>query len=169
MPAAAAVAVALVIGGAAVVPRLLAQGLASAPKPHPAHGVRPEPGTPRAATPPVFAALPANGRAVQIQSAVTGRILAQLAPPHGSYFAGAAVANDGRTVLLALRITSGGGCITRVDRVRLSAACKPGQLEPSGIPDIQGVLPSRSFTVTPDGSTLAFVAYFLRYHGQCRD
>ena len=111
------------------------------------------------APPPFFAALSQSGKSIEILSASTGMLLARLAPSaKGQFFSGvAATGNHGRTLLVALEW---GGCKTRFFKSVLSAAGKPGALQPAGIPVIDGILPDRAFTATPDGSAVAFADYF---------
>jgi hypothetical protein len=111
------------------------------------------------APPPFFFALSQTGKSIEILSASTGGLLARLAPSaKGQFFSGvAATGEHGRTLLVALEW---GGCKTRFYKSVLSAAGKPGALKPAGIPVIDGILPDRAFTATPDGSAVAFADYF---------
>lgn len=163
IPALAAVATALIAVIAIVVPAHL---LSAAGGPAAAN-VRGEPG---AAPDGFFAVLSPDGGSVQIRSAVTGRLLAQVTPPgHGEFFSGvAAAARDGRdggTLLLAAERAIGGGCKTWLYRLRLSAAGQPSALSAAPIPSISGILPGRALAATPDGSAIAAGSYFCDGNG----
>jgi hypothetical protein len=111
------------------------------------------------APPAFFAALSPAGKSIEILSASTGMLLARLAPvAKGQFFSGvAATGTHGRTLLVALEW---GGCKTRFYKSVLSSAGKPGALQPAGIPVVDGTLPDRAFTATPDGSAVAFADWF---------
>jgi hypothetical protein len=108
-----------------------------------------------------FAELPAARGAVQIRSALTGRLIASVAPPaKGEFFSGVAAAGaDGRTLLLAVQHNPG-ACKTWLYQLRLTATGKPGPLRPAAIPSFHGILPEPAFAAAADGSAIAFAAYF---------
>jgi hypothetical protein len=155
LAAAATVVVAIVV---ALVPALLAHGPAQSPAGRLPFGHRALPG--RQAPAGFFAALPASG-AVQIRSAVTGRLIAAVTPPaRGEFFSGvAATGAGGRTLLLAVEHDIGSPCRTWVFQLQLTAAGQPGALKPAAIPSIRWILPNRAFTATSDGSAIAFAGY----------
>ena len=154
MAAAATGAVAL---AAAVVPGVLAGSPRPAPTARPTvtHGVPP----PQLPAPRYFAVLLATERVVQIRSAATGQQVFRIASPAGEFFSGVAETGDGRTLLVAVEHDTG-ACTTRLYRTHLDAAGRPGPLRPVSVPSIDGILPSHSLTMTPDGSRVAFQAYF---------
>lgn len=151
LAAAATVVVAIVV---AIVPALLARSPAG--KLPSGHGALPGQRAPTG----FFAALPASG-AVQIRSAVTGRLIAAVTPPaRGEFFSGvAATGAGGRTLLLAVEHDAGSPCRTSLFQLQLTAAGQPGALKPAAIPAIHGILPNRAFTATSDGSAIAFAGY----------
>jgi hypothetical protein len=159
VPLLAAAATAVVAIAATVVPGLLAHQ----PAPSPAASLRPGHGAPprQQAEPAFVAALPASAGTLQIRSALTGRLIARVSPPaHGEFFGGvASTGAGGRTLLLAVEHNTG-ACKTWLFELRLSASGQPGALRPAAIPYFDGILPNRAFTATPDGSAIAFAAYF---------
>jgi hypothetical protein len=161
----AAVATAVIAIAATVVPGLLAHRVApsSAAGPRSGHGA---PAGQRA-EPAFLAALPDSRGAVQIRSALTGQLIARVTPPApGEFFTGvAATGADGRTLLLAVEHT-GSACKTWLFQSRLSVSGQPGALRPAAIPYFDGILPDKAFTATPDGSAIAFAAYFCDGSGR---
>jgi hypothetical protein len=145
LAAAATVVVAIVV---ALVPALLAHGPAQSPAGRLPFGHRALPG--RQAPAGFFAALPASG-AVQIRSAVTGRLIAAVTPPaRGEFFSGvAATGAGGRTLLLAVEHDIGSPCRTWVFQLQLTAAGQPGALKPAAIPSIRWILPNRALPRHP--------------------
>jgi hypothetical protein len=150
----AAAAVVVVAIAAAVVAALVLH------RTPPASGHRREP--PRQqAQPGFFAVLPGSGDAVQIRSALTGRLVAAISPPaKGDFFSGVAVSSaNGRTLLLAVERNSGGPCTTWLFKVQLTITGQPTALEPARVPSLAGILPDRAFTAASDGSAIAFADY----------
>jgi hypothetical protein len=148
LPALATAAVVLVAIAATIVPALVSHR--SLPPPA---STRREPLTQKA-QPGFFAALPASGRAVQIRSALTGGLIAVVAPPApGDFFSGvAATGADSRTLLVAVERNTGSPSKTWLFRLRLTVTGQPGALKPAEVPYIDGILPNRAFTATQDGS-----------------
>lgn len=124
------------------------------------------PAEPQVPGPAFFAVLPGNERSIQIFSARTGKAVGHLAPPAANeFFSGVAAEGNGRTLLVAVEGNTGGSCKASIYKLRLTSSGQPLAHALTSLPPIDGILPDRSFTVTPDGSTLAYYAWFCDGQG----
>jgi len=108
--------------------------------------------------PRYFAVLLGTERVVQICSSATGQQVGRLASPVGQFFSGVAETADGRRLLVAAQPDS--ACRTSLYWVSLDPAGQPGPLRPTSVKAVQGTLSSRALAMTPDGSVIAFSAYY---------
>lgn len=124
------------------------------------------PAEPLVPGPAYFAVLPGSGANIQIFSARTGKAVGHLAPPAANeFFSGVAAEGNGPTLLVAVEHNTGGGCQASIYKLRLTSSGQPLAHALTSLPPIDGILPNRSFTVSPDGSTLAYDAWFCDGQG----
>lgn len=157
-PTLAATAVLMVVAAATLLPHFLLHTSAgpAARGRSPALSSKPPAGPP----PRFIAALSASGGSIEFVSTSTGKQDARISPPqHGDFFSGLAAEPDDRTFVVAVEQASGGGCTARLFRVRLDQGGQPGGLQTMPEPPIQGILPTSTMALSPNGSELAYFAY----------
>jgi hypothetical protein len=153
-PLLAAVAVIVIV---IAVPALLGSHRAS---PAGSQHRRPGHGKSGPPAPRFFAALLPDGGSVQIRSARTGRLVAEVpVQAKDEFFTGVAATGVAGRTLLVMEERDTGGCQSRMYQVQLSATGRPGPLRAADIPSVHGGLVGSAFAATPDGAAVAFYYY----------
>jgi len=156
-PLLAAVAVLVIVAIAIAVPALLGNHRAS---PAGSRHLRPGHGKSGPPAPRFFAALLPDGGSVQIRSARTGRLVAEVpVQAKDEFFTGVAATGAAGRTLLVMEERDTGGCRSRMYQVQLSATGRPGPLRAADIPSVHGGLVGSAFAATPDGAAVAFYDY----------
>jgi sugar lactone lactonase YvrE len=156
-PLLAAVAVAVIAAIAIAAPALLGNHRAS---PAGGHHVRPGHRRSGPPAPRFFAALRPDGDSVQVRSASTGRLVAEvLVPARGEFFTGIAATGAAGRTLLVMAERDSGPCKSQLYQVQLSATGRPGPLTAEDSPGVHGGLVGNAFAATPDGAAVAFYDY----------